>query len=96
MITASEAVRRIEAFSLRVQQPASSPDLVSLAMGEPDFDTPVQIREAATRALAEGHTLLEVLAEKVGGLLGTSASASDMIVTQGGTAGLPAAGRSSG
>jgi aspartate aminotransferase len=101
MIMASEAVRRIEASSLRVQQPASSGDLVSLAMGEPDFDTPVQIREAATRALAEGYThysplrgepdLLEALAEKVGGLLGTAATASDIIVTQGGTAGLAAA-----
>lgn len=101
LTTASEAVRRIEASSLRVQQPASSRDLVSLAMGEPDFDTPVQIREAASRALAEGHThysplrgepdLLEALADTVGGLLGEAVSSSDMIVTQGGTAGLAAA-----
>lgn len=101
MITASEAVRRIEASSLRVQQPASTGELVSLAMGEPDFDTPVQIREAASRALAEGHThysplrgepdLLEALADKVSGLVGTAARASDMIVTHGGTAGLAAA-----
>jgi len=92
MIMASEAVRRIEASSLRVQQPASSGDLVSLVMGEPDFDTPVQIPEAAAQALAEGYThysplrgepdLLEALAEQVGGLLGTAASASDMIVTR--------------
>jgi hypothetical protein len=52
-------------------------------MGEPDFDTPVQIRKAGIRPVAEGHTLLKVLAEKVDGLLAISASESDMILTQG-------------
>jgi hypothetical protein len=83
MITASEAGLRIEAFSLRVQQPASSRDLVSLAMASRTSTRPCRSGRLPARALAEGHTLLEVLAEEVGGLLCTSASASDMIVTQG-------------
>jgi aspartate/methionine/tyrosine aminotransferase len=31
-------------------------DVVHLEFGEPDFETPLPIREAATRAIAEGHT----------------------------------------
>src|SRR6185437_14121138 len=53
---ASAAVRRVESTSLRVQQPTSTDDLVSLAMGEPNFDTPARIRQAADAALAAGYT----------------------------------------
>jgi aspartate aminotransferase len=86
---------------MRVQQPQSTGDLVSLAMGEPNFDTPVQVREAANRALAEGHThyapllgepvLREALAEKLTELAGEQVQAADILVTQGGTAALSAA-----
>jgi aspartate aminotransferase len=31
-------------------------DVISLAAGEPDFDTPLNVREAAIRAMAEGKT----------------------------------------
>jgi len=31
-------------------------DVISLAAGEPDFDTPLNVREAAVRAMAEGKT----------------------------------------
>ncbi len=97
----SEAVLRVQRTSLRVQQPQSKGDLVSLAMGEPDFDTPEQVRAAAARALEEGHThyspllgelvLREELAARIGQLLGEVASPSDVLITQGGTAGLAAA-----
>lgn len=97
----SDAVQRVLQTSLRVQQPQSSGDLVSLAMGEPDFDTPQQVRDAAAKALQDGHThyspllgepvLREALAGKIGGLLGSSVSTSDVLITQGGTAGLAAA-----
>ena len=97
----SEAVQRILRTSLRVQQPQSSGDLVSLAMGEPDFDTPQQVRDAAAQALQDGHThyspllgepaLRDALAVKIGGLLGSGVSTSDILITQGGTAGLAAA-----
>lgn len=97
----SEAVLRVQRTSLRVQQPQSKGDLVSLAMGEPDFDTPVQVRAAAAKALDEGHThyspllgepeLREELAARISRLLGGVASSSDVLITQGGTAGLAAA-----
>lgn len=97
----SEAVLRVQRTSLRVQQPQSKGDLVSLAMGEPDFDTPVQVRAAAAKALDEGHThyspllgepeLREELAARIGQLLGAVANSSDVLITQGGTAGLAAA-----
>jgi aspartate aminotransferase len=94
------AVARIAAASRRTQQPQSRGDLVSLAMGEPDFDTPQQVTEAATASLRAGRThyspllgepeLREALAEKLYGIAGTPVSAADILVTQGGTAGLAA------
>src|SRR5271156_744726 len=35
---------------------ASGVDVISLAAGEPDFDTPERIKEAARRAIAAGKT----------------------------------------
>ncbi len=35
---------------------ADGQDIINLCAGEPDFDTPVAIRQAATRAMAEGQT----------------------------------------
>ena len=97
----SDAVQRVLDTSLRVQQPQSGGDLVSLAMGEPDFDTPQQVRDAAAKALQDGHThyspllgepaLRDELAVRIGGLLGSGVSANDVLITQGGTAGLAAA-----
>jgi len=94
----AEAVARIAAASRRKQQPQSSGDLVSLAMGEPDFDTPEHVTEAANAALRAGRThyspllgeaaLREALADKLSGI--TPVSAADILVTQGGTAGLAA------
>ncbi|WP_044440865.1 pyridoxal phosphate-dependent aminotransferase [Agreia bicolorata] len=98
--TPSAAVSRIDAASRRVQQPQSSGQLVSLAMGEPDFDTPPQVSEAAARALASGRThysplygepaLREALASRISLLTGDTASASDVLITHGGTGGLGA------
>ncbi|MFG3026511.1 pyridoxal phosphate-dependent aminotransferase [Streptomyces sp. NPDC048254] len=96
----AEAVARIAAASRRTQQPQSRGDLVSLAMGEPDFDTPQQVTEAADASLRAGRThyspllgepaLREALAEKLTGVAGTPVSAADVLITQGGTAGLAA------
>ncbi|MGW1712249.1 pyridoxal phosphate-dependent aminotransferase, partial [Streptomyces sp. NPDC002156] len=94
------AAARIAAASRRTQQPQSGGDLVSLAMGEPDFDTPQQVTEAAEAALRAGRThyspllgepaLREALADKLTGIAGTPASPADILITQGGTAGLAA------
>lgn len=96
----SEAVARIAAASRRVQQPQSTGSLVSLAMGEPDFDTPAQVTEAAIASLRSGRThyspllgeatLREALAEKLEQVAGVAVSTGDILVTQGGTAGLAA------
>ena len=77
---ASAAVRRVESTSLRVQQPTSTDDLVSLAMGEPNFGTPARIRQAADAALTAGYThyaplkgdaqLREALAQRMSTLRG--------------------------
>ncbi|MEV8547353.1 aminotransferase class I/II-fold pyridoxal phosphate-dependent enzyme [Streptomyces sp. NPDC051572] len=94
------AVARIAAASRRTQQPQSGGDLVSLAMGEPDFDTPEQVTEAALAALRSGRThyspllgepaLREALADKLTGIAGAPVSPADILITQGGTAGLAA------
>jgi aspartate aminotransferase len=97
----SDAVARIAAASRRVQQPQSTGDLVSLAMGEPDFDTPGRVTDAAIAALRAGRThyspllgeisLREALAAKLSGIAGVDVSPGDVLVTHGGTAGLAAA-----
>lgn len=66
-------------------------DVVSFAAGEPDFDTPRHIREAAKRALDEGHThyvpaagipeLREAIAEKHRGENGMDTTPDDVLVT---------------
>jgi aspartate aminotransferase len=96
----SDPVARIVAASRRAQQPQSSADLVSLAMGEPDFDTPEQVVEAAIESLRSGRThyspllgeiaLREELAVRIGRISGETASPEDVLITQGGTAGLAA------
>jgi aspartate aminotransferase len=96
----SHAVARIAAASRRAQQPQSSADLVSLAMGEPDFDTPEQVSEAAIASLRAGRThysplygeiaLREALAAQIGDFASDEVSAADVLITQGGTAGLAA------
>ncbi|MFJ9896409.1 pyridoxal phosphate-dependent aminotransferase [Streptomyces sp. NPDC091280] len=91
----SEAVRRIERTSLRTAQPASRAGLISLAMGEPDFATPPQVRIAAAQALEDGHThytdpqgdpeLRAALARRVGDI-----TPDQVLVTHGGSAALAA------
>ncbi|MGW2083482.1 pyridoxal phosphate-dependent aminotransferase [Streptomyces sp. NPDC001939] len=96
----ADAVARIAAASRRTQQPQSRADLVSLAMGEPDFDTPRLVTEAAQASLRAGRThysplfgepaLREALAQNLTGTAETPVSAADILITQGGTAGLAA------
>ncbi|WP_405864750.1 pyridoxal phosphate-dependent aminotransferase [Streptomyces sp. NBC_00005] len=96
----ADAAARIAAASRRTQQPQSRGDLVSLAMGEPDFDTPALVTEAAHASLSAGRThyspllgepaLREALAEKLAGIAGVPVGAGDILITQGGTAGLAA------
>ncbi len=67
--------------------------IIHLEIGEPDFDTPQNIKEAAKKALDEGYThygpsqglpeLRELIAEKAGELRGLKFSADEVVVTPG-------------
>ena len=73
---------------------ASGRDIVGLTSGEPDFDTPLHIQEAATRAMANGQTkytdvggtpaLREAVADKFRRDNGLDYKASEIIVGTGG------------
>jgi aspartate/methionine/tyrosine aminotransferase len=69
-------------------------DIIHLEIGEPDFDTPAHIREAAKRALDAGAThygpaaglpeLREAIAKHVGITRGVPVSPEEVVVTPGG------------
>jgi aspartate aminotransferase len=69
-------------------------EIIHLEIGEPDFDTPVHIRDAAKRALDEGAThygpaaglpeLREAIAKHVGATRGVPVSPEEVVVTPGG------------
>jgi aspartate aminotransferase len=96
----SAAVKRITATSLRPSF-APVPGLISLAMGEPDFDTPPAIVAAAVNALYAGHTrytepsgdaeLRDALAEEVSRTARTPYGRDQVLVTHGSSAGLASA-----
>ncbi|MEM7425409.1 MAG: pyridoxal phosphate-dependent aminotransferase [Pseudomonadota bacterium] len=72
---------------------AKGRDVVSLTIGEPDFDTPGFIKQAATRAMDDGFThyapmngmlpLREALAEKLKAENGLDYGANEIVVTNG-------------
>src|SRR5664279_6275532 len=88
----SAAVKRITATSLRPSF-APVPGLISLAMGEPDFDTPPAIVAAAVEALRAGYTryteppgdaeLRDALAAVVSRTAGTPYGRDQVLVTHG-------------
>lgn len=69
-------------------------DIIALSAGEPDFDTPLHVREAAIRAMAEGKTrytnvdgipeLKEAVAAKFRRDNGLNVTAADCFVASGG------------
>ena len=73
---------------------ADGHDICSLSAGEPDFDTPAFIRQAAAQALEAGHTrygpaagepeLREAIAAKISGENKVPTSADQVLVTNGG------------
>jgi aspartate aminotransferase len=52
----SERVQGIEGSGIRKIFEAAGPGAVNLGLGQPDFDTPAHIKEAAVTALREGKT----------------------------------------
>src|SRR3989441_12074136 len=73
---------------------ATGRDVVHLEIGEPDFDTPRHIIEAAKEALDQGYThygpsaglpeLREAIAQDVARQRGTTVRAAQVVVTPGG------------
>ncbi|WP_375451519.1 pyridoxal phosphate-dependent aminotransferase [uncultured Devosia sp.] len=69
-------------------------DVIALSAGEPDFDTPLNVRQAAIRAMGEGKTrytnvdgiieLREAVAAKFGRDNGLQVTAADCFVSSGG------------
>lgn len=72
-------------------------DVISLGIGEPDFDTPLHIREAAKEALDAGYTrytpnngfpdLRDALAAKVARVNGLDYTSQEVLVSDGGCTG---------
>jgi aspartate aminotransferase len=96
----SAAVMRVTATSLRPSF-VPVPGLISLAMGEPDFDTPPAIVAAAVDALHAGYTryteppgdaeLRDALADEVSRTARTPYGRHQVLVTHGSSAALAAA-----
>jgi aspartate aminotransferase len=100
MLKLSESVQRIAASAtMAISAKAASmkragEDVIALAAGEPDFDTPPHIVAAAKEALDEGFTkytpasgipeLREAWAEQIGRRRGVSYAANQVIITAGG------------
>ncbi|MFE7423121.1 pyridoxal phosphate-dependent aminotransferase [Rhodococcus sp. NPDC057529] len=98
--TPSAAVDRVARTSKRPAMGPAPAGAVSLAMGEPDFDTPAPIVHAAETALRAGEThyadqnglprLREALAAKLSAQGVRDFGASEVLVSHGATAGLAA------
>jgi aspartate aminotransferase len=96
----SAVVKRIAAVSLRPSF-TYGPGVISLAMGEPDFETPASIVDAAVDALRAGHTrytnplgdvdLRAALAGVTSRTAGAPYGGDQILITHGSTAGLAAA-----
>ncbi len=92
----SENLERIEITAIRrmFEISGKKPDVINLGIGEPDFDTPDFIKEAAYKAIKEGKTkygptvgipeLREALANRYNKLWGSGLSIDDVFITIGG------------
>jgi aspartate aminotransferase len=98
--TPSRAVQRVVQQSLR---PPLGPvhDRISLAAGDPDFETPAHVRDAVTGALDDGYThyadlegdpeLIAAIAADLTARTGVPWGREHVLITHGGTGGLAAA-----
>jgi aspartate aminotransferase len=85
--TAFEVLARAKALE------AAGRSVVHLEIGEPDFDTPDHIKEAAIRALRDGYThytpaagipeARQAIAESAGGLRGIAIDPDEVVITPG-------------
>jgi aspartate/methionine/tyrosine aminotransferase len=83
----------VEVFQRAQALEQAGADVIHLEFGEPDFDTPASVREAAERALKDGRTryvhpmgilpLREAIAEHYGTRYGVTVSPDQVLVTAG-------------
>ncbi|MDD3042367.1 MAG: pyridoxal phosphate-dependent aminotransferase [Methanosarcinaceae archaeon] len=89
----SESVSRIDTSGIRKIFEAAGSDAINMGLGQPDFDTPEHIKEAAIEAIREGFTgytfgsgipeLREALSKKFDEENGFQAAPGEIIVTSG-------------
>ena len=94
----SKRVQNISLSGIRKMFELVGEDSINLGLGEPDFDTPPHIREAAKKALDEGFThytvnkgiieLREAISAKLKEDNGIDVSPDNVIVTVGASEGL--------
>lgn len=94
-IRIASRVAGIDLSGIRKLFDAGGPDAINLGIGQPDFDTPDHIKEAAVRAIREGHTgytpnagipeLRSAIAEKLRRENGLFATPEQVLVTAGGS-----------
>jgi aspartate aminotransferase len=97
----SAAIARVARASLRPPGGMVPPGVISLAQGEPDFDTPEPVAEALCRAVREGYThygdmngdpeLREAIAQHASRIAGAPFTGGSVLVSHGGTAAITAA-----
>ncbi|MDO8840920.1 pyridoxal phosphate-dependent aminotransferase [Methanocalculus sp.] len=89
----ADRVLNLEISGIRKIFESAGPNAISLALGQPDFDTPLHIKEAAIRAIQDGKTgytqnsgipeLREAISSKFRNENGLRYSPSEIIVTAG-------------
>jgi aspartate aminotransferase len=89
----AQRVEKINLSGIRKLFDAARPDSISLGLGQPDFDTPQHIKEAAIRAIREGKTgytpnngipeLREAISQKFRKENGLDYASDQLIVTAG-------------
>ena len=97
----AKRVTSIDVSGIRKMFEAAGPDAINMGLGQPDFDTPENIKEAAIRAIREGKTgytanagipeLRQAVAEKLQRENGLSCSMENVLITIGGSGALHAA-----
>lgn len=88
----------VSPWRLRFEELKGAPGLISFAAGDPDLDTPLNVQEAATAALAAGHThyaatqglreLRQAVQTRYATRYGIEISADQVLITKGAANGL--------
>lgn len=91
----SRRTQRIRVSGIRRVFEAAGEDAINLGLGQPDFETPEHVKQAAIEAIDDGRAAgytsnvgIEGLREEVAGYVGFEASPEEVLVTSGASEGL--------